>query len=206
MYADDDGIVNCPKKVMRIIGANDGDMKVLIEKRFVYWFDEKGLAVIKHWWLHNVLKSDRYKPTEYIEEKALLKLKDNKVYTLETEWNQIGTNVEPSTDRNINKYKVIENNTNKHYYGQYKNVLLSDKDLEKLKSEFPDWEERIEVCSEYCASKGKKYSNYLATIRNWARKDKKEVQKDVLPVYNAENNKKMDADEEEELLKLMGRK
>ena len=43
----------------------------------------------------------------------------------------------------------------KHKYGQYQNVLLSDDELEKLKTEFPvDWEERIERVSEYCASKG----------------------------------------------------
>ena len=61
----------------------------------------------------------------------------------------------------------------KHKYGQYQNVLLSDDELEKLKTEFPvDWEERIERVSEYCASKGVTYKNYLATIRTWARKDR----------------------------------
>lgn len=63
----------------------------------------------------------------------------------------------------------------KHKYGQYKNVLLSDKDIEKLKAEFPgDYEERIERLSGYIASKGEKYKNHLATIRNWASRDRKE--------------------------------
>lgn len=61
----------------------------------------------------------------------------------------------------------------RHQYGEYKNVLLSDDQLEKLKSEFPnDWEQRIDRVSEYCESTGKTYKNYLATIRNWAKKDK----------------------------------
>lgn len=60
----------------------------------------------------------------------------------------------------------------RHKYGQYKNVLLSDEQLAKLKEEFPDWEERIERVSSYCQSTGRKYSDYLATIRNWAKKDK----------------------------------
>lgn len=61
----------------------------------------------------------------------------------------------------------------KHKYGQYNNVLLSDTDLEKLKTEFPaDWELRIERLSEYIESKGAKYKNHLATIRAWARKDR----------------------------------
>lgn len=59
----------------------------------------------------------------------------------------------------------------RHKYGLYKNVLLSDADMEKLKSEFPDWEQRIERLSEYIASTGKSYKNHLATIRAWARKD-----------------------------------
>ena len=64
----------------------------------------------------------------------------------------------------------------KHKYGQYQNVLLSDDELEKLKTEFPaDWEERIERVSEYCASKGVTYKNYLATIRNWARKERPKI-------------------------------
>ena len=44
----------------------------------------------------------------------------------------------------------------RHKYGEYKNVLLSDEELAKLKAEFPDWEERIERLSEYIASTGKK--------------------------------------------------
>lgn len=57
-------------------------------------------------------------------------------------------------------------------YGEYSNVLLSDSDLAKLKSEFPnDWEERVERLSAYMASTGKTYKNHLATIRNWARRD-----------------------------------
>lgn len=59
----------------------------------------------------------------------------------------------------------------RHQYGQYKNVLLSDSDLEKLKQEFQDWEARIDRLSEYMESTGKKYKNHLATIRSWARKD-----------------------------------
>ena len=62
----------------------------------------------------------------------------------------------------------------RHRYGEYENVLLSDLELEKLKSEFPaDWESRIERLSEYMASSGKKYKDFLATIRSWARKEKK---------------------------------
>ena len=70
----------------------------------------------------------------------------------------------------LNKPKPI-----RHKYGLYNNVLLSDTDMEKLKTEFPDWEQRIERLSEYMASTGKSYKNHLATIRVWAKKDKKPI-------------------------------
>jgi hypothetical protein len=64
--------------------------------------------------------------------------------------------------------------TVKHKYGEYKNVMLSDDDMDKLKAEFPsDFQERIERLSCYKESTGKSYKNDLATIRNWARKDTK---------------------------------
>ena len=82
---------------------------------------------------------------------------------------------------NIQSNKTKHNKTKKekavrHKYGQYQNVLLSDEELEKLKTEFPtDWQQRIEKVSEYMASTGKHYSNFLATIRNWARRDKQKA-------------------------------
>lgn len=73
------------------------------------------------------------------------------------------------------KTKKKKSPSMQHKYGEYKNVLLSDEQLEKLKKEFPvDWDKRIENVSEYCASKGKTYTNYLATIKSWAKKEKQE--------------------------------
>ena len=59
----------------------------------------------------------------------------------------------------------------RHKYGEYKNVLLTDDEIDKLKNDYPDWQERIERLSGYIASTGKKYKSHYATIRNWARKD-----------------------------------
>jgi predicted phage replisome organizer len=83
-------------------------------------------------------------------------------------------NTEIDTDIEKDKEQDKEKDTAKtrHKYGEYSNVLLSDTDLEKLKAEFTDWAERIERLSAYMASKGASYKNHLATIRNWARKEK----------------------------------
>ena len=202
MSADDDGFVNNPKRTMRVIGASDDDLKLLIAKAFVLVFDS-GVIVIKHWRMNNTLQSDRYKPTDYQEEFKQLGLKDNKSYT----WKQNGNILD--TQYRLDKNSIDKNRLDiniKHKHGQYKNVLLSDEELEKLKQEYPtDYQERIERVSEYCASTGKTYKNYLATIRNWARKDKQNNNTNVLPTYNTSKNKPMSKEEEEELLKEMGK-
>lgn len=75
-------------------------------------------------------------------------------------------------NENNNKKEIYKEKVARHKYGEYQNVLLTDEQLEKLKNEFPDdWQKRIESCSSYCKSHGKTYKDYLATIRNWARKE-----------------------------------
>lgn len=81
MRADDDGFINRPKSIMRMCGARDDDMSILIAKKFIIPFDT-GVVVIKHWKIHNYIQKDRYKPTVYQKEKALLVEKSNKSYRL----------------------------------------------------------------------------------------------------------------------------
>ena len=80
MRADDDGFVNNPKKIIRMIGAADDDLKLLIAKKFIIPF-ENGVVVIKHWRIHNYIRKDTYKATNYKEELATLSLDENNSYT-----------------------------------------------------------------------------------------------------------------------------
>jgi len=80
MRADDDGFVDKPKSIMRLIGSNEGDIKPLIEKRYILCFNS-GVIVIKHWKIHNYIQKDRYKKTNYVEELSQLDVKSNKSYT-----------------------------------------------------------------------------------------------------------------------------
>jgi hypothetical protein len=81
MRADDDGFINNPKKIQRMVGASEDDLKLLVLKKFIIPF-ESGIVVIKHWKIHNYIQKDRYKETVYKDEKALLEIKDNNAYTL----------------------------------------------------------------------------------------------------------------------------
>jgi hypothetical protein len=66
MSADDDGFVS-PKKILRMTGAGEDDLKVLMAKRFVIPFSS-GVIVITHWKQNNYLRNDRYTPTIYQDE------------------------------------------------------------------------------------------------------------------------------------------
>ena len=191
MVADDDGFVNNPRSIMRQSGATADDLNLLIAKRFILTF-QSGVVVIKHWCIHNTIQKDRYKETKYLEEKSTLALDGNKAYT------EAVSDVYPECIQDVSKPEpqvrlgevrlgesrvgeVIEEaappKPTRHKYGQYKNVLLTDEDMGKLQEEFPhDWHERIESLSSYMASHGKSYKNHLATIRNWAKKDKPQKQ------------------------------
>lgn len=112
------------------------------------------------------------------KERKEIEMKNLEIGNFPIESNEFPTSPSKRLEKEIEIEKDIEIEINKNYknirhkYGAYKNVLFTDEDFEKLKTEFPnDYEERIERLSEYMASTGKSYKNHLATIRNWARRD-----------------------------------
>ena len=78
LAADDDGFINNAKKIQRMLGCTDDDMRILLSKNFIIPF-ETGVCVIKHWKIHNLIQKDRYKPTVYVEHKDKLSLKNNRI-------------------------------------------------------------------------------------------------------------------------------
>lgn len=82
MRADDDGFVANPRRIAKVIGSSEDDLKILIAKRFLLAFDS-GVVVIKHWKMNNYVPPDRYTPTNYQEEAKLLFIKNNKSYTFD---------------------------------------------------------------------------------------------------------------------------
>ena len=116
-------------------------------------------------YMRDYMKGYREEQKLIADSKCLRKhLRKQDVNTLESSPSSSDVSVsQSSTEKGIVK--------GKHKHGEYKNVLLSDEELEKLKTEFTDWAERIERLSEYIESKGAKYKSHLATIRSWARKD-----------------------------------
>ena len=99
-------------------------------------------------------------------------------------------------DKNVKNERIIkENIKEKKYYGEFKNVLLGDEELEKLKNKFIDYELRIEKLSNYIASKGVKYKSHYATILSWARNDKPNTE--ALPNWYGKEIQKQEISEDE---------
>lgn len=58
--------------------------------------------------------------------------------------------------------------------GRYGNVFLTEAEVAELQADFPAvWQEYIERLSEYMASTGKTYKSHAATIRRWAKEDRR---------------------------------
>lgn len=173
MRADDEGFINNSKKIQKMIGASEDDLKLLIAKSFIIPF-ETGIVVIKHWKIHNYIQKDRFHETKYIEEKGELELKENGVYT---KWIQDVSKMD--TEVRLGKVRLGKASlgedigSNKITLGEFQNVKLNQHEMDKLIKRFPsDYMTRIERLSEYMASKGKRYKNHYATILAWDRKDK----------------------------------
>lgn len=198
MRADDDGFINNPKKIQRMIGAADDDLKVLITKKFIIPF-ESGIVVIKHWKLHNYIQKDRYRETVYKEEKSMLQIKENKSYTLciQDGYNS-DTQDRIGKDR-IGKDRIGDNVVEsdepittpiKYKYGEYQHVLLTQEESKKLVEEFGTEmiDKAIKFLDEYIEEKGYESNSHCLTIRRWVIDAIKEQEQKHSKTHNAKSN------------------
>lgn len=176
MRADDDGFINNPKSIMRLIGCKDDDANILIAKKFLIPF-ESGVVVIKHWKIHNYIRNDRYNETKYVEEKSQLEYDENNAYRLAS-----GT---PLVDERLTQVRLGKDRLGKDSiergdksparkkYGEYNHVLLTDEQYQKLVTDFSADKitEYIKKIDEYCQQYGKSYKDYNLTIRKWILSD-----------------------------------
>lgn len=205
MRADDDGFVDNPKKIIKIIGANEDDLKILITKGFVIVF-ERGIIVITHWKINNYIRNDRRKETMYITEKQSLTQTENGAYIkLENlgipNNNQVSTICPHSIGKGrLDKVSIDKGRGEKEnqsapvsFYGEFKNVRLSKEEYKNLKEKLNSHTEiMINKLSRYMESRGKTYQNHYVTILNWYEEDKDKLRQKGL-------NKKMNYDVGESL-------
>ena len=175
MRADDDGFVNAPKKIMRMVGATQDDLGILAMRKFIIPF-ESGVVVIKHWKIHNYIRKDTYNETKYKEEKATLLLDENNAYT-QARYVAIEPAVDdPSTQDRLGKDRLGK-------------VRLEDS-MKRKRFTPPSVEEVAEYCIERCnninpqafvdyyaqqkwkLSNGNPMADWKAAVRNWENRNK----------------------------------
>ena len=120
MRSDDDGFCASPSKVIKIIGASNDDLKILIGKKFLLECNN-GVILVKHWWIHNTKRKDTYKKSNYLIDNADLRIDENKAYTFNENGVRYLSVNEPLTQDKISKDKIIEVNISK-------DNLIEDKD------------------------------------------------------------------------------
>lgn len=177
MNADDDGFVNNPKKIQKMCGASDDDFKLLIAKSFIILFDS-GIIVIKHWKMHNYIQADRYRPTDYVEEKSMLGIKSNKAYTLDvskmdTECIQNGYVGKDSIDKDSIGESVRGEKAKRFY----------PPTLDEVKQYCEERKNNIDPMAfiDFYSSKGwmigkNRMKDWKAAVRTWERKRKEQSQ------------------------------
>ena len=208
--ADDDGFVSSPKKIMRDIGSQGDDLKLLTAKKFIIAFED-GICVIKHWRINNYIRKDIYKESNYLDLKRTLFIKPNGAYTLTDDGRSMAV---PSghfqlEDVKINNVHVTSTSRTlrlgKDRLGKDRleevskrtslkleqtiNYLkkLPDEDRKEFSNRFKLSDSLIVSKAEslllYCQSKGKSYKDYRAFLLNALKRDYPEEKSSVTDKY-----------------------
>ena len=93
-----------------------------------------------------------------------------KIWQVEYKSTKINKTEKNHTDKSKGNTPALEEKFSQ--YGRFKNVVLSEAELQELMTLFPwDYQKRIDHLSVYMKSSGKEYQNHFATICLWAERD-----------------------------------
>lgn len=197
---DDEGFVDNPKSIMKLTGATEDDMKVLLAKKFVILpCEEKGVVVIKHWYIHNYIRSDRKVETNYKDLKALLTMDENNAYQMPTTC--LPDAYQMSAQDKLSKDKLSKDNINNKRFVKPTIEEIIDYVNERHSSVDAN------MFFDFYESNGWKVGknpmkDWKASLRTWERNRSDNRKEDVLPTYDNSNNQKLSNDELNELLNL----
>lgn len=184
MSADDDGFCNQVSVSMFRAHASVADLQQLLEKRYIYQFDN-GVIVIKHWRMANALRKDRYTPTNFKEELAKLKIKSNGAYTFSDDGCQVVASCLPQ-DRldkdSIDKISVDKDKKEKDIdksISTKKSARFTPPTLDEVEQYCLERANGIDAQAfiDFYESKGwmigkNKMKDWKAAVRTWERKNK----------------------------------
>ena len=186
MYADDEGFVKNPRRIQKMVGATEDDFKVLIAKSFVLIY-ESGIIVIKHWRMHNLIRKDRFHPSEYIDEKEMLYVKDNGAYTLDPSKGKplLATKRQPNGNQMATEVRLGKVRLGK--VNNKKNTAFVKPTLDEVKNYCLERNNSVDPESfiDFYESKGwligkNHMKDWKAAVRTWEKRNKGESNDRVL--------------------------
>lgn len=194
MRADDDGFIDSPTKIMKMIGCTEDDLKILIAKNYLIPFKNK-VCVIRHWLIHNTIRKDRYNPTIHLEERNQLAV-NNKIYDFQGEnvsGNHLATKWQPSIDKNSynNSNNILEQPTENIFEIIEKEFgrTLSPLEIEMIRS----WNYPIEILKlavQEASTSGQFVIKYIDRILyNWSKANVRTVDDARKYITNFRNRK-----------------
>ena len=191
MNADDDGFCNQITASMFKAHASVTDLEALLKNRYIYQFDS-GVIVIKHWRMANALRKDRYTPTAFKNEMAMLKVGKNGAYKLpdsnDTVAERLPNGCQLVAERlpqvSIGKVSIDKNNKNNISCNENSEIeVLDQKEMwfESFWEIYPKHQDKKKAKQKFlklCTNE-KEYKAIMDGLRNvlpvWAKKDTKYI-------------------------------
>lgn len=181
MEADDRGFVS-PRRVMRMHGGSEDDLKILAAKQYILYF-ESGVIVITDFNKNNYLDINRIKETEFIDELRTLELVDKK-YRFSTGFPQVNNklveNCTQASEQVLNKCSTsieensIEENSNKRKTSS----RFSAPSVDEVKKYCDERNNLVDPQTfvDFYESKGwmigsSKMKSWQAAVRTWEKKE-----------------------------------
>ena len=167
-------------------------MKVFVQLKMVEMLDDETIYMteVKKMVGSETASAERVrKHRAKLDEKQLLLQSNSNVTKCNTE-----IEIEKEIDIEIEKERELETgHPAPAAYGRYHNVILSDTELDGLKTELPGkWEYYIDRLSCHIASSGRKYKSHAATIFKWAQEDAaKKAPKKGIPDYTCKEGESL---------------
>lgn len=191
MNADDDGFCNQITASMFKAHASVTDLEALLKNRYIYQFDS-GVIVIKHWRMANALRKDRYTPTAFKNEMAMLKVGENGAYKLPDSNDTVAERLpngcrlvaERLPQVSIGKVSIDKNNKNNISCNENSVITVLDQKemwFESFWEIYPKHQDKKKAKQKFlklCTNE-KEYKAIMDGLRNvlpvWAKKDTKYI-------------------------------
>ena len=191
MNADDDGFCNQITASMFKAHASVTDLEALLKNRYIYQFDS-GVIVIKHWRMANALRKDRYTPTAFKNEMAMLKVGENGAYKLPDNNDMVAERLpngcqlvaERLPQVSIGKVSIDKNNKNNISCNKNSEIeVLDQKEMwfESFWEIYPKHQDKKKAKQKFlkACTNEKEYKAIMDGLRNvlpvWAKKDTKYI-------------------------------